>query len=105
MIITNLLCDHYKIREVAIELVCNGLSAIITAFSHLSILSVQNPNYDFIAAIKYVWSHSPMLWKVHQVKGHQDDVTDISQLDRWSQLYVEVDKIAKDRLNIVAQQP
>jgi hypothetical protein len=104
MTITNLLCAYYNNTEGAIELACNGLSAINMAFSHVAILLIKIQNYDLIAAIRYAWANSPVGWKVRQVKGHQDDTQDFSQLDRWSQLNIIADKMAKDHLAFAAQQ-
>jgi hypothetical protein len=53
MIMVKCLCAHYKIKEGAVELACDGLSAIDKAFSYVSLLHSDEPNFNLIAAIKH----------------------------------------------------
>jgi hypothetical protein len=49
--------------------------------------------------------YSPLLWKIRHVKGHQDDHTAVQQLDRWGQLNVEMDLLAKAYIPFAKCQP
>jgi hypothetical protein len=82
MIMVNRLCEFYDIKEGEIELACDGLSALDKCFSHVSVLHVDDPNYDLIGAIKHQWIFSPVFWKVRHVAGHQDDHRAVESLDR-----------------------
>jgi hypothetical protein len=99
------ICSYHHISEGSVELACDGLSALNKAFSQVSILQLEDPNYDLIAAIKHQWLYSPLLWKIRHVKGHQDDHTAIQQLDRWGQLNVEMDLLAKAYIPFAKSQP
>ncbi len=98
------LCTYHNIVEGSVELACNGFSALNKAFSYVSILQIEDPNYDLIAAIKHWWLYSLLLWKIRHVKGHQDDHVEVQQLDRWSQLNVEMDLLAKVHINFAKSQ-
>jgi hypothetical protein len=105
MIMVKHICSYHHISEGSVELACDGLSALNKAFSQVSILQLEDPNYDLIAAIKHQWHYSPLLWKIQHVKGHQDDHTAIQQLDRWGQLNVEMDLLAKAYIPFAKNQP
>jgi hypothetical protein len=64
------ICVYYNIKEGVVELACDGLSAIDKAFSYVSLLHIDEPNYDLIAALKRQWRCSPLLWKVQHARGH-----------------------------------
>jgi hypothetical protein len=104
LVVTNKIWEHYNILEGSIEFGCDGLSAITTGFSSTVTLSVKTPNYDLIAAIRYQRKHSHLQWKVRHVKGHQDETQDFRLLDRWIQLNMIVDRMAKDHLSSAAGQ-
>ncbi len=52
-----------------------------------------------------MWAHSPLLWKIRHVRGHQDDYKAQKDLDRWEKLNTEVDAIAKAHIVEVKRQP
>ncbi len=103
LIITNIICEHHEIKEGGIELACDGLSALHKAFLSQPYASIFDPNYDLISAIHREHENSPLTWKHKHVKGHQDDHNNISLLDHWSKLNIEVDTLAKAHLNIAPQ--
>jgi hypothetical protein len=105
MIMVKHICEHHKIKEGAVELACDGLSAIDKAFSYVSLLHIDEPDFDLIAAIKHQWRYSPILWKVRHVRGHQDKHTAINNLDRWSRLNVEMDQLAKAYIEVAKVRP
>jgi hypothetical protein len=103
LIITNIICEHHDIKEGGIELACDGLSALNKAFPFQPHISIQDPNYDLIAAIHKEHVNSPLTWTHKHVKGHQDDHTDISVLDNWSKLNIEADTLAKAHLTVATR--
>ncbi len=92
-------CQYFNNTAGAIELDCDGMSAIDRAFSCLTILNIEEPCYDLISAIKKLWAHSPILWKVQHVRGHQEEEKQISELSRLELLIIEMDNEAKAFLN------
>jgi hypothetical protein len=105
MAIINIICKFYDIKEGHIELACDGLSAFNRAFPSDSGISIQDPNYDLIAAIHKQRLTSRITWQVRHVKGHQDETMDIHLLDQWRKLNIEVDKLANEHLQIAANTP
>jgi hypothetical protein len=57
------LCDFFNITPGSIELGCDGQSALDKAFNYVSLLRIENPNYDLLSAILTLWVHSPINWK------------------------------------------
>jgi hypothetical protein len=53
MIMVKHICSYHHISEGSIELACDGLSALNKALSQMSILQLEDPNYDLFAAIKH----------------------------------------------------
>jgi hypothetical protein len=80
--ITNQLCEYYDIQEGAIEIGCDGLSALQTSFDYGPHLSYDIPNYDLIGAIYHMRKMSKVSWTYRHVKGHQDKFS--SDLDEWA---------------------
>ncbi len=95
MVAVHNICSFYKITEGNIEFACDGFSALDKAFSYVSMISVDEPSYDMLLAIRQQWAYSPILWKIRHVEGHQDDMQSVESLDRWGKLNVEMDKAAK----------
>lgn len=98
-------CSFYNIQEGTIEFACDGLSALNRAFSHVSLLSVAEPSYDMLVAIRRQWVHSTILWEIRHVEGHQDDKRSVDLLDRWGKLNVEMDMAAKQYIATAKQRP
>ncbi len=101
--ITNHLCNYYNINEGSIEIGCDGLSALQSAFDHGLYLSSDMPDYDLIGAIYHLRKSSKISWSYRHVKGHQDDV--ISDLDAWAQQNVHMDAAAKQHIAIAKATP
>jgi hypothetical protein len=105
LVMINQLCVYYKILDGEIEIACDGLSALNKAFSLVSILSIDDSNYDLLGAIQHQWKASPVQWRLRHVKGHQDAHSSLEILDHWGKLYVETDQLAKAFLPIAMQHP
>jgi hypothetical protein len=99
------LCEFFNITQGSIELGCNGQSALDKAFNYVSIIKIEDSNYDLLFAIRNLWAYSPLTWKFRHVKGHQDDHSPHEKLDRWAKLNVEMDKRAKQHMEIAKRSP
>jgi hypothetical protein len=82
------------------ELGCDGQSALDKAFNHVATICIEDPNYDLLLAIRTLWAYLPLNWKFCYVKGHQDDHSSPTDLDRWAKLNVEMDTRAKRHMEI-----
>lgn len=82
LVVVNQLCAHYQIVDGEIGIACDGLSALNKAFSFVSILNIDDSNYDLLGAIQHLWKTSPIQWKFRHVKGHQDAYSSLDTLDR-----------------------
>jgi len=51
MTVVNHLCEFYTIEEGSVEIGCDGLSALQTAFEQGTALSTDIPDYDIVGAI------------------------------------------------------
>lgn len=91
------LCEFYNITQGSIELSCDGLSALDNVFNFVSVIKIEDSNYDLLFA--------PLTWKFRHVKGHQDDHSSHDQLDRWAKLNVEMDSRAKRHIEIAKRSP
>ncbi len=89
----------------SIELTCDGLTVPNKTFSHLSIVFVDDPSYDLVVAIKYLWVHSPLLWKFRHIRGHQDVYKAQEDLDRWERLNTAVEAVAKAHIAEAQRKP
>jgi len=62
LIVVNKFCKFYKIAEGAIEIGCDGLSALESAFDKGDMLFKDIPSYDLVAAILRLRCESPLTW-------------------------------------------
>jgi hypothetical protein len=75
------------------------------AFNCVSIIRIEDPNYDILSAIRALWTQSTLLWTFRHIKGHQDEVTPNCELDRWAKLNIEMDTWAKSHMVIAKRSP
>jgi hypothetical protein len=71
---------------------CDCLSALRNIFDHRFDKPSQ-PHYDLLHSCRLLIAHSPAIWYSRHVCGH---------LDRWEQLNVDMDTLAKRRWQTVA---
>ena len=98
---TNAFCLDHNITEGSIIAKCDGEGTIkILTWLH-KITKNSRKHYDIITAIQGALDVSPIQWQFVHLKGHQDKYMSFSQLDRWAQLNVLVDSMAKDEVTRV----
>jgi hypothetical protein len=85
------LCQYYKINRGAMELGCDGKSALEKALGNKPI-NIEDSNYDLLSAICKLRNSLPISWKPRHIKGHQDDSQSLNELDRWALLNVTAQK-------------
>ena len=90
LVMAKKVCDYFQISQGSIELGCDEQSALDKAFNYVSIIRIEDADYDLLHAIRTLWAQSPIRWKFRHVKGHQDDVSHFDDLDRWARLNVEI---------------
>jgi len=105
MLAVSKLCSFFDLRQGAIELGCDGQSALDKAFNHVALIRIEDANHDLLQAIRFLWASSPLQWKFRHVRGHQDDHVAASDLDRWAKLNIEMDATAKQHMTIARRSP
>jgi hypothetical protein len=101
----DVLVSFYIISAGSIEVACDGLSALHQVVSDVSTLSIDEPCYDLLVCARHLRLFSPLSWKYHHVKGHQDAATPTEQLDISSRLNIEMDLQAKEHLQVAQRNP
>ena len=94
----NHLCNKHDIKHGSIELGCDGEGAIKIMEQNNKIIKSNRKHFDLIQAIQNAKDKSPLQWKFRHIKGHQDEVKEYTDLNRWEQLNVQADIIAKERM-------
>jgi hypothetical protein len=90
-LMTEILCEHFKIQTGAIEIACDGLSPLQKCAIMDERGRPQNKHYDFIDAIRAKIAKSPLTWTLRHVKGHQEG----DDLDIYARLNEEMDTACK----------
>jgi hypothetical protein len=99
----NHLAKIHNITNGEITLACDCWSALLNVFLH-SFDSPSQAQYDLVHACRLLIRNSPIKWKPHHVKGHQDDDIAYAELDRWGQLNVDMDNLAKQHWRHINQE-
>ena len=89
--------DLWKIRSGAIVLGCDGINALYQALDikNLTISSKQQ-QFDLLSGIQGYIRDSIIKFIPIHIKGHQDDLKMIDELDRWAIINIEMDLRAKN---------
>jgi hypothetical protein len=74
---------------------CDGLSALNKARLESDFSNPNEPQFDIITSIRQIRQQSAAEWQWRHIKGHQDDVRPIHDLDQWSQWNIAMDAAAK----------
>ncbi len=56
------LCKFFHITYGSIELRCDGQLALDKAFNYVSIIRIEDPNYDLLFVFHTLWAHPPLTW-------------------------------------------
>jgi hypothetical protein len=99
----NHLAAMHNITDGEITLACDYWSALLNVLIH-SFDSPSQAQYDLVHACRLLIHNSPIKWKPHHVKGHQDDDVAYAELDRWGQLNVDMDTLAKQHWQHINQE-
>jgi hypothetical protein len=101
----HLICEQYGITSGAIEVGCDCESALRHVFTSGQRFeaTIKQADYDLLSAIRKMLSMSPIKWTSRHVAGHQDDGIEV--LDRWANLNIEMDSLAKVYWSDMCDQP
>jgi hypothetical protein len=88
------ICSAHGVLSGAIEVGLDGDQAM-KACSGLWPLKADQVDFDLLQDIRAKIKHSPLVWHWRWIEGHQDDKTPFEALDRWAQLNVICDGLAK----------
>ena len=91
---TECICAAHGVTDGTIEVGLDGDQAM-KAISGDWLLSADHPDFDLLQDLRAKIARSPLTWKFRWIKGHQDATTLFSDLDRWGQLNVICDGLAK----------
>ena len=94
-----LISKHLKIDKGKITLGCDGLGAVNIIDRKFEVTKCNMGQFDVIRGINKLRKNSNTKSSLRHVKGHQDDNTNYYQLDRWAQMNVLVDTMAKQKLS------
>lgn len=83
-----------SITQGAIECGCNRAEALRKVFATKEEASTDGSQFDLLSAMRAILHESPITWHLCHVKGHQDADPD-TELDRWAQLNINIDSLAK----------
>jgi hypothetical protein len=98
---TNEFVKHHKATTGQIIMACDCQSTLHTIFDH----NYDHPNeahYDTIHACRTQRASSPLKCIAKHVSGHQDDHQAYDQLDRWEQINVDMDLLAKQHWTTIS---
>jgi hypothetical protein len=96
--IVGILCELHSIPAGVIEVGLDGEQAMKN-ISGTWPLQPRQADFDLLQDIRAKIAKSPVTWKWRWVEGHQADTKKYSDLDRWGQLNVECDGLAKEYWN------
>jgi hypothetical protein len=83
-----------SITSGAIKVGLDGEQAMKNIFGSWP-LHPKQADYDLLKDLRKKIKQSPITWSGTWVEGHQDDGIQFEDLDRWGQLNVESDGVAK----------
>jgi hypothetical protein len=92
-------CSRHSITSGAVKFGLDGEQAMKHIFGSWPLMHPKQADYDLLKDLWQKIKQSPITWSGTWVKGHQDDDIKFEDLDRWGQLNVESDGIAKDYWN------
>jgi thiamine phosphate synthase YjbQ (UPF0047 family) len=103
MAVVKKFCSFHHIKEGSIEIGCDGLSALDSAFERGDQLFHDIPSYDLVSAILQLRRCSPLTWSYRHVRGHQDEGS--GYLDVWATRNIQMDVLAKQHFAFAQTAP
>ena len=96
VVYVGLVCKVFKITQGKITVGCDGIEALKSVFleGEENEIDISHPDYDMVSAIQKLIRESPIEWCWRHMKGHQDD-DGSAVLDKWAELNIEMDNLAK----------
>ncbi len=58
------LCEFFQITQGSIELGCDGQAALDKAFNYVSIIKIEDSNYDLLFTIQSLWAIFPFYMEI-----------------------------------------
>jgi hypothetical protein len=92
-----LICQLHNLTQGSIEIGLDNTTAIDNVNAQGD-LTCKKSDFDLVYNIRQHVKDLPITCTFRHVAGHQDDHMDLSQLDRWELLNVEMDTRAKQHL-------
>jgi hypothetical protein len=96
------ICKAHGVTSGSIEVGLDGEQAMKVCEGHWTLHAGQ-PDFDLLQDICTKLSRSPLTWHWRWIEGHQDDGKTFKELDRWAQLNVICDGLAKEFWNLLTQ--
>jgi hypothetical protein len=94
-LLTYALAKVFHIESGAIEVGCDGETALFKCFKLDWVIDSSDSGFDLIRAIRQMVTESGIVFKARHIKGHQDDLMEYDSLDRWARLNCDMDVKAK----------
>lgn len=92
----NRLCKQLGITYGSITIGCDCLSVLHNVFRlPAGHVKPTRAHYTMLLAARSILTASPITWKDKHIYGHQDRDNAYNNLDRWAQLNVDMDSLAK----------
>ena len=89
------ICKKYDIQQGLVEIVCDGLEAYKIASRYELKHTTNMGHFDISTCLHELLKQNTLTWSFRHVKGHQDDMTNIANIDIWGQLNMVADVYAK----------
>jgi hypothetical protein len=98
---TTKLMNYQQLEHGGVTMACDCLSALRNIFDH-QFDKPSQPHYDLLHSCRLLIEAIPATWHSRHVRGHQDDHKRYEDLDKWEQLSVDMDTLAKLHWQTVA---
>ena len=87
-------CKQFGITSGAVEIACDGESALFHSFASNFLPTPKGKHYDILSEIKALISDCAITWRTRHVRSHQDETRKV--LDFWEEHNCRMDKLAKE---------
>ena len=91
--------------SIRVEIGCDGLSAIKQCSWETDILNPSISHYDLIFAVRWILSNLNGFVTWRHIKGHQDQGSELSELDIWARFNIQMDETRKAHWRATISQP